>query len=331
MRFDGTRVWSIIATVSFRLSHVNICRASIAGLLFLALAGVVRGGEGARNIEVVPMHNTAMDTNFDQLSRADRQTFENWAPRAASRATVQPQPKGALIPPPRPQSAEPTQRERELMDRRRNWVFLTPEEYLSNGEKNLGVEEFDKDGADNKSTMTAMQRYYQRLYDADHAPATNLLSKADSGHTNLITGGLRNTEAGSFLDNPFSTTPDAGIFDPGKTHSFADVFGSQDNPALRSPESIRLEADQKARMDSFKQLWNIDQPAVATVASPVSGPIQTESLFGNSSGSLQPALSPVSSSAGGSSIRPQAPQPLGSTDRTPAPPRSTFAPPQRPF
>jgi hypothetical protein len=331
----GRRVWSIIATVSFRLSSVNFCRASIAGLVFLVLAEAVRGGEGARNIEVVPLHGTSMDTNFDQLSRADRQTFENWAPRA-SRAFTPVAPKPVILPPPRPQTAEPTQREQELLDRRRNWVFMTPEDYASpNGDKDSDVNGLEKDGDNKKPPMTAMQRYYQGLSEADHAASTNQFGKLDAEHsfgrTNHLAEGLPNADRGSFPNSPFNMTPEVGVFDPVRQHDFADVFGSDNSPALRTPESIRAEAEQKAHMDTFKELWNIDQPAAAAVVLPVPTPVKTAPLFSSSAASMQPASSLDGLSGGGFINKSQPAQPTVTSSRVAAPPRSDFAPPQRPF
>jgi hypothetical protein len=320
--------------VSFRLSNLNICRAGIAGFVCLAFVGACRGGEGARNIEIVPLHGTAMDTNFDQSTPTDVEAIKAWSPHAPRTIQVPTSSKSTLPRPQNTQNALSAERERELLDRRKNWVFMTPEDFASSDEKKDGVE---KDRFEKKSS-TAMERYYQRLNDAEQAAATNQLNKLNSdrlnGQTNLLGGNLRPVDGGTFGDSPFSMAPDSGAFDSVRRIGSAGTFGSSDTAtAMPTPEDVRLQAEQKAHMESFKQIWNIDQPAAAPapVATSVSAPVDSGPLFGMSSSGGQSA-SPFSSLNGNAASQSFTPvQSPATPQRSARPPRADFATPQRPF
>jgi hypothetical protein len=127
---------------------------------------------------------------------------------------------------------------------------------------------------------------------------------------------------------------DAAIFQqPGAGDISASAFGDSGSKPMLSPEEVRLQAEQKSRRDSFKQLWSIDQaPAATPVMAPASGPIDSAPLFGVSTpGSQGPVgrlpTGPVSASS--ASVAP-APEPYVAP-RASAPPHADFTPPQRPF
>jgi hypothetical protein len=240
-----------------------------------------------------------------------------------------------LPPPPRPQSAAVTERERDLLDRRKNWVFATPEDI--SGEKDISIVGDDKDGNGNRPT-TAMQRYYQRLYDSDQSMATNQLNKLDSNDRNATTNSdvsaLQNAAGNAgFISSPFNAVSDTDAFRSAQPTVFSDIFGSDtDNNNTPSPENVRLKAEQKSHMDDFKELWNIDQPSAPPVTASTPTPVSSGSgsIFGSPQGgqSFIPGL-PNSSPF---QARP-APtlQPVAPPSRIAPPPRADFAPPQRPF
>jgi hypothetical protein len=328
MHFDGVIFWGSIGTVSFRLSNSIFCRAGIVAFVCLVFAGISRGGEGARNIEVVPLHGTSMDTNFNQSSTEDSQAFKNWSPHAPNSFKAQ-VPPGQTMSMPHPQPTVNSEHEKELMDRRRNWVFMTPEEYASPDGKD-GSD--DKDG--NKKSTTAMERYFQRMNNSEQAGLTNSFNSARlNGRTNLMEGGeVRQPDQGVFAEVPFNPAPGVQVFQPARRNDFADVFGSDTQGTLRTPETIQAEAEQKAHMESFKQIWNIDQPPAAAlpVVSTVSAPTDSGPLFGFSTPGIQ-ASTPENPFNHASSSQQPAPQPTVITPRMSRPPHSDFAAPQRPF
>jgi len=334
LRFDALLFWGSIGTVSFRLSSLNICRAGFIGIACLALAGAAYAGEGARNIEVVPLHGTPMDTNFDQSTSADSHSFMPWAPHAPHPVNPGQRPGEAIIPPPpRQQNAATIERERELLDRRRNWVFMTPEDYASDGKKD-GLEET---GAD-KSSTTLLGRYFQRLNDSAQIAATNqfnnnkLAGDRFGGQTNLLGSDTRPV-GGAFGTSPFNESPSAGIFQEMRRVDISNPFGSDNSSAMRTPEEVRLEAQQKAHMEAFRQIMDIDQPAPVQVSTPAhSAPvIDSGALFGLSSPGMRPLNSVGTSDNASSAMQSQTPVPTVTTTRNIKPPRGEFIPQQRPF
>jgi hypothetical protein len=86
-------------------------------------------------------------------------------------------------------------------------------------------------------------------------------------------------------------------------------------------------------MESFKQLWDIDQPAAApAVSAALPTPSSSAPVFGSPLGGQQ-SINSVNSSLGGLSgqATATAPPPTINSSRAIQPPRADFAPPQRAF
>jgi hypothetical protein len=275
-----------------------------------------------------------MGTNIEQSPPFETKDFENMGPHAP-RSFHFFAPSPAVNPPPPQRVIPPTEREKELLDLRRNWVFMTPDDMVGQAESDLsgGVLGKEKDGSEKKAT-TAMERFYQHLYDSDRAAATNQIGKMDSdswtGTTNSVAG---NSPRPS--DGMFSTPSDPGVFQPSRANTFSDVFGYSRNTTQPNAETIRLQEAQKEHMESFKQLWDIDQPATPppTVTAAVPAPHSPSPVFGAPAGS-QPSINTFNSSLGGLSGQAPATAPVLPTitsSRNIVPPHSDFTPPQRQF
>jgi hypothetical protein len=323
--------------VSFRPLSSVFWRAAIAGMACLAFAWASRGGEGTRSIEIVPFSGAAMDTNFEQSAQDDLQTFKAWEPTAPhpykSPATTSANSRVAPLMP-RPQQPVLSREQQELLDRRRNWVFMTPEDYASP----TGKEEKDpaKPESDQEKNMTAMERYFQRLNASQQAAVTNQSGKMNGdrlgGSDNLLNNPSRNTES-MFGQSPFAANPQAGVFQSPQNGDLRNVFDSDNGQKMPSPEEVRVQAEQKTHMDSFKQLWNIDQAPTATpVTTPASGPIDSAPLFGVSAPAVSSPFNAANSVMPGnsSSTPPPTTRPV-IAPRVSAPPHSDFTAPQRPF
>ncbi|HEX4265284.1 MAG TPA: hypothetical protein VH597_13185 [Verrucomicrobiae bacterium] len=313
----------------FRPSILDFCRATIAGLVCVVSVAVSRGGEP---VQVVPPRGTEVQTNIEQSQATGTKNFESMGPHAPRSFHLAAPSQTLPLPFPQQQAIPLSEREKELQDLRKNWVFMTPDDMVGQAESDLSGFDKDKDGLNKKAT-TAMERYYQHLYDSDHSAATNQGTKLDSdswtGATNSVVG-----DSARPNDGLFGTTPDTGVFQSPRATTFSDVFGSSANTAQSSAETIRLQEAQKEHMESFKQLWDIDQPAtppaVASEGLPkVSSPTPA---FGSAAGD-QPAINAFNSSLGG--LSGQAPAspiiPTITSSRNIQPPRATFAPPQREF
>jgi len=333
MRFDGLPVCGIIGSVSFRPLNPNFWRATLAGAACLALAGAARAGEGARNIEVVPFHNTAADTNLEKPAQDDSESFKVWKPVAPNSITPS-TPVNRMTPLPRPQQTL-SKEQQQMLDRRRNWVFMTPEDYATTDSK-TGKNLFGADN-DTDDNMTAMERYYHHLEQSSKPSFTNEFSRFNEDHLSAATNYLNNagagTDSGMFGRTPFDTRPQADVFQPITTGNSGAVFGGDATTAL-SPEEVRAQQEQKAHMDSFKQLWNIDQASTAAtpVTPPPSQPIDSAPLFGASTPGVSSPFQGIVPTTAGNPVKPPTPagMPTTAPKYTP-PPHASFTPVQRPF
>jgi hypothetical protein len=334
--FDGFQVCGIIGNVSFRPLNSIFRRFAIVGLACLAFAGAAHAGEGSRDIEVVPFHDSR-GTNFSQLPQNESKNFNVWQP-VAPHSVVPSSPGTKLTPLPRSQQSV-TKEEQQLLDRRRNWVFMRPEDYATMDSKTgKNVVGTDNESDDN---LTAMERYYHRLEQPGKPSATNDFSQMNpdrsSAGLNSFAGTLPNTDVRPFGATPFNSTPEAGVFQPLASADSAKVFKNESSDIVLSSDEVRIQAEQKAHMENFKQLWDIDQAssAAAPVIAPTTGPIDSAPLFGASTPSLSSPFgrgnvsSTANSSAASSKAAGSAAVPLPPPRTTP--PHSDFMPISRAF
>jgi len=339
MRFDGLWLCGIVEIVSSRLLREG-WRASLAAWLCLvAFAGISRGQETMRSIEIVPSHSAATSNNFVQPSSSDSQLFKAWQPRAPHPYQSQQGTPASITPLPHPQAPALSDRDKELLERRKNWIFLTPEDYTQTDDK---MDADSKDPRDPKKKnsdkkLTPMEKYLERLSGAQQAGGTNRLDKMDSdrmNETNYLVGGTsqKKTETDPFGGNPFSASPESTIFQTLQQGSFGSgAFSSGDNSPA-TPEELRAQADQKTRMDSYKQLFNFDQPSGPTALfTPGSGPIDSAPLFGVSTPTVSPGLTALPTIGNTATRAQQAPPPVVTPTRITPPPHADFSVPQRPF
>jgi len=327
----------MIASVSFRPCNWKFWHCALAGFVCLAFAASARAG-GGQDIEIVPFHDST-GTNFDRLPQSDSQNFSIWRPTAPD-AVKSSGPGSRPTPLPRPQQ-NLTKEEQQLLDRRRNWVFMRPEDYATMDPKtgkSLFGDDNDKKGDEN---LSAMERFYKRMEDSGKSAATNEFSRFNLDRSSMQTNAYgsqlpTSKEVGTFGATPFNSTPDTGIFQPMTGGDSAKFFGGASVAPALSPEEVRIQTEQKTHMENFKQLWDIDQATAATpVVAPASGPIDSAPLFGASTpGMSSPfkagGLSGSSSSGNSSKSQGSANDPVVQPRRT-TPPHSDFMPTQRAF
>ena len=289
-----------------------------------------------RNIEIVPFSGMTMDTNFNQSGQDDLRTLKAWEPTAPHPYQA-PAPRSGALPLPRPQQQQVlTPAQQELLDRRRNWVFMTPDDYASSPDAK-DAKDPSKPASDDDKNMTAMERFYQRLNDSEKAATTNQLRKlkndrgSDSG--NALDDAQRNNDTGPFSASPFSSNPDSGVFQSIPRNVFGSAFGQDNTVRTLTPEEVRSQTEQKARIDSYRQLWVNQAPTTMPVVStPASGPIDSAPLFGVATPAASSTFNAMSQELPKvSSTRQQTTQPAVVVPRESAPPHSDFAAPQRPF
>lgn len=156
--------------MSFRLSTRQIRLAAASVALLAVLAGSVQGGERSRGraIEFSNPKSDEVTTNLHQLtSKKDGlkqleedlyQPLQSFAPRGSLEGVVAPPP------PPRRTSAIQNKRVKELLERRKDWIFMTPEDLLGGptADEIFKNPKLGPDGME-KQQLDPVERYYQRL------------------------------------------------------------------------------------------------------------------------------------------------------------------------
>jgi hypothetical protein len=190
--------------------------------------------------------------------------------------------------------AEALRMQNEL-DRRKNWMLLTPAEILgvTTPEKIMGIHEHDAAGQQKK--LTALERYTERqnqtpLFNANtNAFPTWNYSDKQPDTSNSTIGGLRNPASlFGLLLNP---APDNQIF--------AEQIGNNRWSKLFDPSSPSpiVSPAQQTDMERFRQLLNPGSSSTATAPTPSLGGIKnTLPQTALSSGLGQSALTPVGAS-----------------------------------
>ena len=186
-------------------------------------------------------------------------------------------------------------RMQDLLDRRKNWMLLTPAEILgaTTPEKILGIQEHDAAGR--PKNLTALERYTERQ---NQTPPVNTNTNAfptwnfsdkQPDTSNSIPGGLGSPDnmAGPLL-NP---APDNQTFaGQNENNNWSKLFGSP------SPSPVVILA-QQTDMERFRQLLQPGSSSTAAAATPsLSGIKISLPQTALSSGLGQSALTPVGAS-----------------------------------
>ena len=269
--------------MSFRFWSLQVWLATATMILSGLVAGNAQTGskERGRPIEFSLPKSDEVTTNLQQLtSKKDslKQLEEDlYKPLQSFRPESSLD--GVVLPPPRTASATPipSKRVKELLERRKNWVFMNPEDLVNEPtvEDVLKTPEMGPDGQQQKESP-AIERYYNRLSnkriqtDNPFEPKSEDLfgtpSKPNSRDehsqpedANLPSGLKESAHALSKLvesvssDGRFSrAAPEGGL---------SDLFGLENQPL--SKEQIQ---EHKKFMDDYRSMvdpsWH--PPAVAT-------------------------------------------------------------------
>lgn len=220
-------------------------------------AAVTKSNESKTNL---PSFNPKPD-GLKQLEQDLFKPFEKIAPESSLDGVFLP-----TTPEPRPATpAIQSKRVKELLERRRDWVFETPDEILatSSAEEILKSRDNLKDD-DDKAKLSPLERFYERLYNKDKKDTTRKVNKREGLHEAPKPGalgddaereddsdlplGVRETqrEMRKLLAPKESKTETSS--DTGRS-GFSDVFGLTKNPQTRDELEI-----QKERRDRYKEL-----------------------------------------------------------------------------
>jgi hypothetical protein len=257
----------------------------LGGLLVCSVQAAGRPRGRAINEFLVP-RSDEVTTNLNQLtSKKDGlkqleedlySPLQSFAPKSSL--------DGVVARPPRPPAGPVIQNKRvkELLDRRKDWVFMTPEDLLAAPtiDEILKTPQFGPDGQERKD-LSAIERYYQRL--AAKRPGVNQQIQSDNdnlfgppteskpgqesgGHNDLnLPSSLR--ESAEALNRLFAPgSNDSPFAREAKHGNLSDIFGLGDNTLPQ-----RQAQERKKLMDEYHSLvdpsWH---PApVATQGNPL--------------------------------------------------------------
>jgi hypothetical protein len=201
---------------------------------------------------------------------------------------------------PSPASGEEQQRQRRI-ERRRDWVLMTPAEILgvTTPEKVLKIQE--RDAAGQPKNLTPLERYNERQqaknaktndsYLSNHPmPSGNFWSDKNN-HTNAVSfnpsdNGLKNLRSTLFNNSPNTALNNDFFANPGAVWSRL-----VDLPAPSPAPNLVQQAD----MDQFRQLLEPSSPPIgATTLTPGGTTFSPQTL--PASGFTQPLVSPAGAS-----------------------------------
>jgi hypothetical protein len=210
-----------------------------------------------------------------QLEQDLFKPFENFSPKGSLDGAYVPS-----MPPPQPAApAVQSKRAKELLERRRDWVFETPDEILahtSSTDDVMNRHEKDKKGED-KMNLSPLERFYERLYGKEKNQSAQKGKKRDDMSDSRKPATLTDeSEADDDSDLPLAVRESQremkkllaprerkGGSPSEPVSAFSDVFGLGKN--TQSREEIEM---QKERMDRYKEL----------VGLPVSPRLQSDPL-----------------------------------------------------
>jgi hypothetical protein len=269
--------------MSFRFWSLQVWLATATMVLSGLLAGNAQTArkERGRPIEFSLPKSDEVTTNLQQLtSKKDSlkqleedlyKPLESFRPESSL--------DGVVAPPPRTPSAPPIQSKRvkELLERRKNWVFMRPEDLVSEPtiEDVLKTPQIGPDGQEKKE-LPAIERYYHRLsnkrveldnpLESKNEDLFGTPSKSNSRaervpeEDSMIPSGVR--ESAQALNKLVEANSSDGRFPRASAHGdFSDTFGFGNQPL--SKEQLQ---EHKKFMDDYRSMvdpgWH--PPAVAS-------------------------------------------------------------------
>lgn len=296
--------------MSIRLSSFRICLGAVALALCALMVCSAQAADQrpSRPIEFSSPRSDEVTTNLNQLtSRKDGlkqleedlyRPLQSFSPKSSLDGVVAPIPHSPAAP------AIQSKRVKDLLERRKNWIFMRPEDLVAEPtvEGILKAPDFGTDGLE-KPDPRSMEQYYHRL--STKRPAANRL---DQSKEDDMFGSVRKSKSGDemgayddsslpyglkesveALKNKFEPDKAGGPFAQSETRSsFSDPFGLGDN--TQSKEQM---LEHKKFIDGFRAQVNSgwQPPAGAGSFSPSAG-------FATA---VQPMSSPAAGLSGSSS------------------------------
>ena len=299
--------------MSFRRSSLQICVGAAALVVsgFLVCSAQAGGKQRGRSIEFSEPKSDEVTTNLHQLtSKKDGlKQLEEDLYKPLQSFTPKSSLEGVVALPPRPPagSAIQSRRAKELLERRKNWEFMSPEDLTAGPtvEEILKTPRYDADGHQ-KEDLPPLDRYYQRLTaKRPGGKSPNQLKDDDlfgpPGKANLhdqlaahddstLPSGVR--ESAQELNKKLSESDTTRApFARGATRSsFSDTFGLGDS----APSKERM-LEHKKFLEEYHSMVdpNWQPPAAANPVNPFAGLAEAARPTGKPAAGLGVSASPA--------------------------------------
>jgi hypothetical protein len=323
-------------------------------------------GQTAEPAEVTSTNARPTTARPDGLKRLEHDLFKPLQPFSSESPL-----ESMTTPPvqlPNQRALPESKRLKDLIERRKNWVFMNPDELIAGPASDLlGVKEYDRDG-NAKEKLSPLEQFFQRenqLRKANQKDKSDPNGRLEPDRAAVDEDERPDTSTYKSFGNVFEADQSKTNSTPSTSHTtLSDILGL--NTGIESPEHVLA---RKARMEDYRQMLGLPGgtlgPASNTVGGPntynpfnpfavnatpsqdIFKPSNLPGLAGQSSGSpsrpngfdaIQAAINPVLTPAGvpdvsarllnSSSLTPTLPTP---EVPKPTPPGSTFSIPKRLF
>jgi hypothetical protein len=258
----------------------SLCQALGGALVCAVLTSALVAGPRGRPIEFSALTNEGFVTNASQATAKQpqdellQQTLQEELLGSLGTFGTEGSLSGMPAGPLRPPASPPVQNQqvKELLERRKNWAFMTPDDFKNEQtlEELIQLQKYDRDGQE-EVKQSPLERYYRSL------------DSEKLGNANRLAGSFAQSQDGR-RDDMFS--PPHGPAPQGNpllhTESrLGDLFGSETDSAVllggsrdgffsgfsgsAEPVSMERTPAQKARLEEFKQLLDPRLPVAPTV------------------------------------------------------------------
>jgi len=295
-------------SVSSRVRSTPLALAGVLGCVLMT--GALAAGQGGRPIEFSAPSGAMTVTNANQFTIKQpaeellRQSFREGLLGSLDIFGVKSSLSGVAVPAVLPPASPPVQNQRvkELLERRKNWAFMTPDDFKNEQtmEELLKLQKYDRDGQEEKK-QSPIERYYESLV-REKLGNTNRLADAfaeaqDSRKEDVFSPGTGPAQQGnsvlqteSRLRNLFGSETASAFSLRGGDDGLFSRFSSSAEPV-----SMERTPAQKAWLEEFKQLLEPRLPVAppAALANPFNAQPDVASPASVLSAQPRPVVSPL--------------------------------------
>jgi hypothetical protein len=237
--------------MSFRFLQ-RVCLATVAATAMALLSPLLRADELPEGKPVKRSDPTDKEEATGARStQGQNELLEKLQSATVNRKTsLDGLPAPAVVPPP-PMSVVPDSKTQEMMDRRKDWIFSTPEQLILGRDQNYTTESENTRADDGtKQKLTPMEEYYLNLV---RPPSKAGRADRDSKDDSRTPAGLRDKED-QLKQLILSESPGSASSLSGVRADGFDYFGGRNAPVTEQNLA------QKARTEEYRQLIGLPSP-----------------------------------------------------------------------